>query len=61
MLIMITNDDGVQSPGLLALRQALEQIAEIVVVAPERSMSRTKVNRCSNLHHWLIQQLQRIR
>jgi 5'-nucleotidase len=39
MLIMITNDDGVQSPGLLALRQALEQIAETVVVAPERNWS----------------------
>lgn len=39
MLILVTNDDGMQSPGLLALRQTLDQIAETVVVAPERNWS----------------------
>lgn len=39
MYILVTNDDGVQSPGLLALRQALDGIAETVVVAPERNWS----------------------
>lgn len=39
MYILVTNDDGVQSPGLLALRQALDTIAETVVVAPERNWS----------------------
>ncbi len=39
MYVLATNDDGVQSPGLLALRQALDTIAECVVVAPERNWS----------------------
>lgn len=39
MYILVTNDDGVQSPGLLALRQALAQIGDTVVVAPERNWS----------------------
>ncbi|GIV77268.1 MAG: 5'-nucleotidase SurE [Litorilinea sp.] len=37
--ILVTNDDGVQSPGLLALKQALEAIADVVVLAPERNWS----------------------
>lgn len=41
MYILIANDDGVQSAGLLALRQALGQLGETVVVAPERNMSAT--------------------
>jgi 5'-nucleotidase len=39
MYILVTNDDGIQSPGLLALRQALDTVAETVVVAPERNWS----------------------
>ena len=39
MYILVTNDDGMQSPGLLALRQALDTVAETVVVAPERNWS----------------------
>jgi 5'-nucleotidase len=39
MYILVTNDDGVQSPGLLALRRALDQVADTVVVAPERNWS----------------------
>jgi 5'-nucleotidase len=39
MYILVTNDDGVHSPGLLALRQALDTIAETVVVAPDRNWS----------------------
>jgi 5'-nucleotidase len=39
MYILVTNDDGVQSPGLLALRKALDDVAETVVVAPERNWS----------------------
>jgi 5'-nucleotidase len=37
--ILVTNDDGVQSPGLLALKQALSQIGHVVVLAPERNWS----------------------
>jgi 5'-nucleotidase len=39
MKILVSNDDGYQSPGLLALVSALESIAEVVVVAPERDRS----------------------
>ncbi|MGE5155364.1 MAG: 5'/3'-nucleotidase SurE [Bdellovibrio bacteriovorus] len=39
MKILVSNDDGYQSPGLLALVEALESIAEVFVVAPERDRS----------------------
>lgn len=32
--ILITNDDGIHSPGLLQLAQSLKDLAEITVVAP---------------------------
>jgi 5'-nucleotidase len=37
--ILVTNDDGVQSPGLLALVQALRNMADVVVLAPESNWS----------------------
>jgi 5'-nucleotidase len=37
--ILVTNDDGVQSPGLLALTQALREIADVVVLAPDSNWS----------------------
>lgn len=40
-LILVTNDDGISSPGLLALKQQLEPIGEVVVLAPERNWSAT--------------------
>ena len=36
---LITNDDGIQSPGLEALVQALSSIAECMVIAPDRDNS----------------------
>lgn len=39
MRILVTNDDGVAAPGLVALRAALAGIGEVVVVAPERPRS----------------------
>jgi 5'-nucleotidase len=39
--ILVTNDDGVYSPGLLALKQQLSEIAQVVVLAPERNWSAT--------------------
>jgi 5'-nucleotidase len=39
MKILVSNDDGYQSPGLLALVGALESIAEVAVVAPDRDRS----------------------
>ncbi len=39
MHILITNDDGVHAPGLLALKQGLEALGQITVVAPARNQS----------------------
>jgi 5'-nucleotidase len=38
-LVLITNDDGVHAPGLLALRRALEPVVDVYVVAPDREVS----------------------
>lgn len=38
-LILVTNDDGVDAPGLLALKQSLEKIARVVVLAPDHNWS----------------------
>ncbi len=37
--VLITNDDGVDAPGLLALKQALVAIARVIVIAPDRNWS----------------------
>ena len=39
MKILLTNDDGIRAPGLLALHQALIGDHEVVVVAPDRERS----------------------
>ncbi len=38
-LLLLTNDDGVQAPGLRALASALAALGRVVVVAPERDNS----------------------
>jgi len=38
-LILLTNDDGVHSPGLLAAAQAVCDLGRLVVVAPKRQQS----------------------
>lgn len=38
-MILLTNDDGIQAPGLSALHDAIKTIDEVVVVAPETEMS----------------------
>jgi len=37
--ILVTNDDGVTSPGLLALAQALEPYGQVSVIAPDSNRS----------------------
>lgn len=37
--ILVTNDDGVQSPGLLALQQALQAVGRVTVFAPDHNWS----------------------
>ena len=38
-LILVSNDDGVQAPGIVALRMALARIADVIVVAPKHEQS----------------------
>lgn len=37
--ILVTNDDGIESRGLLMLKQALEPIGDVFVLAPETNQS----------------------
>jgi len=37
--ILVTNDDGIDSRGLLSLKQALDPIGDVFVVAPETNQS----------------------
>ncbi|RMF81132.1 MAG: 5'/3'-nucleotidase SurE [Chloroflexi bacterium] len=37
--IMVTNDDGYDSPGILALAQAMRELGEVQVVAPAKNQS----------------------
>jgi 5'-nucleotidase len=39
VLILVTNDDGIHSPGLTTLAEQLARIARVVVVAPDRERS----------------------
>ena len=48
-LILLTNDDGINSPGLGAVAQALESLGELLIVAPfeqQTSMSRSRTQQC---------------
>jgi 5'-nucleotidase len=47
--ILITNDDGVHAPGLAALRKCIAEVAQVVVVAPDREQS--AVSHALTLHH----------
>lgn len=39
MRALLTNDDGAQAPGLLALKTALSGVASTTVIAPDRPRS----------------------
>ena len=39
MRILISNDDGYQAPGIIALFRAMQKIADVEVVAPEQNNS----------------------
>lgn len=39
MHILVTNDDGVQAPGLLALAQEMRKLGRVTVFAPDRNWS----------------------
>ena len=48
MRILVTNDDGIHSPGIAALAKALAVIGEVWIVAPDRE--RTAVAHAVTLH-----------
>lgn len=48
MRILVTNDDGIHSPGLAALAEALSALGEVWIVAPDRE--RTAVAHAVTLH-----------
>ena len=39
MHILVTNDDGVQAPGLLALAQEVRKLGKVTVFAPDKNWS----------------------
>jgi 5'-nucleotidase len=39
MHILVTNDDGIMAPGLLALAEAMSMIGDVSVLAPDRNWS----------------------
>ena len=41
MRILVTNDDGIYSPGLWALAEAASQFGEVFVAAPDTEQSAT--------------------
>jgi 5'-nucleotidase len=49
MRILVTNDDGVRSPGIRALADALAALGDVTVVAPTREAS--AIGHALTLHH----------
>lgn len=49
MNIVVTNDDGIHTPGIWALAAALTQVGNVSVVAPDRE--RSGVGLAISLHH----------
>ena len=50
-LILLTNDDGIHSPGLAAAAAALDPLGELLIVAPQEgqtSMSRSRTQKHGN-------------
>ena len=47
-IILVTNDDGIHSPGLIALARAMKELGEVYIVAPDRE--RSAVSHSLTLH-----------
>lgn len=52
-LIVITNDDGVSSPGLAALKTALDPLGEVRIVAPDQNRSGAARSITMHSHLWV--------
>ena len=48
MNILVTNDDGIESPGIWALAEAMSRLGDTMMVAPDRQQS--GVGACVSLH-----------
>ncbi|MBI3995541.1 MAG: 5'/3'-nucleotidase SurE, partial [Nitrospirae bacterium] len=48
MLILVTNDDGIRSQGILVLARALKRVGKVYIVAPDRE--RTAAGHSLTLH-----------
>lgn len=48
MLILVSNDDGIHSPGIHILAEALRSIGEVYIIAPDRE--RTAASHALTLH-----------
>jgi 5'-nucleotidase len=48
MLILVTNDDGVHSPGVIALFRAMKELGDAYIIAPDRE--RSAVGHALTLH-----------
>ncbi len=55
--ILVTDDDGIESPGLLPLAQALRSLGEVIVFAPNRNWSAAGHNKTMHkpLRVWTVQ------
>jgi len=51
--ILVTNDDGVHAPGILALRQALDGVARVTVLAPDHNWSAAGHNKTMHKPLWV--------
>ena len=38
-LILVTNDDGITSPGIIALAKAMKELGDVMIVAPDKPQS----------------------
>ncbi len=38
-LILVTNDDGITAPGIIALAKAMKEIGDVIVIAPDKPQS----------------------
>ncbi|MBN2044299.1 MAG: 5'/3'-nucleotidase SurE [Anaerolineales bacterium] len=53
MHILLTNDDGVQAPGLLALAQEMRQLGKVTVLAPSHNWSASGHNKTMHKPLWV--------
>ncbi len=52
MRILVTNDDGIDAPGILALRKAVDHLGEVFVIAPDTN--RSAIARGITIHDPLV-------